>query len=313
MLSRSVLSVFLIIFLLSSCTTIEEPPAIAPVQTAEKTPARIIIEEVAPTESEIASDAEAEDAVFEVLSITPSFQSAVITIEMPAGLDLPSLSVDGGGRIESIKVQGHKALLIIADLESSTDYHLSLLSGNDVLSDDIFFSTESFGGTYSWNNGKEPFVLTVTEAPSSSLSSYYVYINPEDSAFPSGTDWHDMRLYPLVERGEESLDDTKYKDAPPAYKWNNEKWNTGSMTPSRIKSVKIIETGKKDSMRAEVASVALGFTATAEVSFRFLEIDGEAFLLFSSRMTPDIANSFLKKNPSPGELEDEYTYLLKRE
>ncbi|MBO8435631.1 MAG: hypothetical protein IAA97_01450 [Spirochaetes bacterium] len=313
MLSRFVLSVFLIIFMFTSCTTIEEPPAIAPVQTAEEAPARIIIEETDTVEDEIEAEVETEEVSFAVLDIAPYLQSAVITTEMPGGFDFSSLAVDGGGRIESIKVHGHKALLTIADLESSTDYCLSLLSGDDVLFDGITFTTASFAGVYRWGHGDEPFVLTVEDAPSSSECSYYVYINPQDSAFPEGEYWHDLRLYPLVEKGEESLDDVKYKNAPLAYKWNNEKWNTGSMTPSRIKSVKLVDTGSKDEMRAEIASVALGFTATADVSFSFIEMDGNAYLIFSSQMTPGIANSFVKKNPSPGELESEYSYLLERE
>ena len=92
----------------------------------------------------------------------------------------------------------------------------------------------------------------------------------------------------------------KYRDAPEGYKWTNSKWNTGSMTPSRIAYVRPQETDTGDVIHTLVASVALGFTAESDVHYLFHEKDGVDYLIFHNSMSPGIANSFLKKNPSPG-------------
>ena len=309
------LTTFAIMLILSSCTTPireEDRPLAAP------RPVILMIEETPEVKGDHTVKTTEEDG-FSILSAEGGLQSAVLTLSYPESADLSLLSLEGGGYITRINAAGGIAKIDIAGLESLSSYSLSLsYDGETVAAFDI--ATGSFAGRYSWKpadgSDADPFVLSVKEAPSSSGYRYYVYLDPSDSAYPEERNEDEIRIAPLVDEGEPSLDGMKYKDAPDAYKWTNRKWNTGSMTPSRIKYVKAVDTKTEDEIHTLIASVALGFTAEADVRFAFHECEGMPYLTFHNRMTPDIANSFLKKNPSPGirpfEV-DGYSYTLERE
>ena len=330
---RYLLLPFFVLILFSCATTTSESPEDIGI-IAEKTEPVIIIVEDEPakeesktenqkssvTAEEVTPEEEITEQIeFASISTTPREQSAVLNITYPSGTDLSNLSVDGGGFISAIKAVGNTAEITIEGLESLSDYSLSLSYDNVVVIEPINIRTKSFAGRYSWTpaDGSEGdfFVLNVEEAPISSDYRYYIYLDPEDSAFPEGYRAGEIRVAPLVDEGEPSLDDTKYKNAPESYKWTNYKWNTGSMTPSKIKYVKAMETETCDAINTHVASVALGFTAESDVWYIFHEIDGKAYLSFSNKMSPDIANKFIKKNPSPNIRPyetDEYWYTLER-
>ena len=319
---------------LSSCTSFSDEESVLSLPS-ENPPEPLIIIEEAPSAASAAITAEepaagiedvteeppaAAESVFSVVSASAGLQSAVLGITYPAGADLWKLSVEGGGHISSIRAMENAASVMIEGLESLTDYHFRLTYEGLPVTDAYSVTTASFAGRYSWEpadgSEAEPFALDVREAPASSAYRYYIYLNPEDSAFPEGYGAYQVRIAPLVDEGEPSLDGMKYKETPEAYRWTNHKLNTGSMTPSRIEYVRAIETGNGDEIRTAVASVALGFTAEADVRFIFRENEDKAYLAFFNKMTPGIANSFLKKNPSPGIRpyeDDEFWYVLERE
>ena len=315
---------------LSSCTVLSEEEAVPQLPVEEPPSPVVIIEEkpfaapvaIAEEEPAEASEAtpDAAESVFSIVSASAGLQSAVLEITFPEGTDLWNLSVEGGGHVSSIRSSGSIAYITMEGLESLTDYHFRLIYEGLPVTEAYEVTTASFAGRYSWKpadgSEAEPFVLDVAEAPASSAYRYYIYLNPADSAFPEGYGAYQVRIAPLVDEGEPSLDGMRYKETPEAYRWTNHKLNTGSMTPSRIEYVRDVETGNGDEIRTAVASVALGFTAEADVRFIFRENEGKAYLAFFNKMTPGIANSFLKKNPSPGIRpyeDDEFWYVLERE
>ena len=316
---------------LSSCTVLSEEEAV-PQLPAEEPPAPVVIIEEKPPATpaaiaeegtaeapEVASAAE-EESVLSIVSASAGLQSAVLEITFPEWTDLWNLSVEGGGHVSSIRSSGSTAYITMEGLESLTDYHFRLVYEGLSVTEAYEVTTASFAGRYSWKpadgSEAEPFVLDAVEAPAASAYRYYIYLNPADSAFPEGYGAYQVRIAPLVDEGEPSLDGMRYKETPEAYRWTNHKLNTGSMTPSRIEYVRAVETAGGDEIRTAIASVALGFTAEADVRFIFRENEGKAYLAFFNKMTPGIANSFLKKNPSPGIRpyeDDEFWYVLERE
>lgn len=287
--------------------------------TVEPEPVVMVISEVKEEEGQEPAAKADEEPAFSIISSSPGLQSALLTIAYPKSADLSLLSVDGGGHITRIEADGRTAYVTIGGLESLTSYDLTICYSDSPAAGPVSLTTGSFAGRYSWTpadgSAADPFVLRVSEAPAGSAYRYHIFLDPEDSAFPNGHD-EDIRIAPLVEAGEPSLDGMRYKDAPASYKWTNEKWNTGSMEPSKIRYVKAADTGTGDEIRTIVASVALGFTAEADVRYEFHEDGGTAYLAFYNRMDPGIANGFLKKNPSPGIRpyeSDEYWYALERE
>ena len=324
------LSVLLVV---SSCASVSTEEETSEDVIAEKPSPVIIIadepamteepetkEETAAEDSEIEAVPEEAPWLFSIENIVTRQQSLDIAVSLPAGADPSLLSVTGGGNVSSIRVTGNEAVITITGLESLSEYVFTVCYGGEAVTDPAGAETLSFAGDYRWTPAdgepEDAFVVSVTEAPQGSDYRYYIYLDPEDSAFPEEYGPGEIRIAPLVDRGEPSLDGMKYKDAPEAYKWNNYKWNTGSMTPSRIEYVRAEETESGDEIRTLVASVALGFTAEADVRFVFHEKDGNEYLSFHNRMTPGIANSFLKKNPSPGIRPyetDEYWYTLEKE
>lgn len=321
------LSIIMISLLLFSCATSGED-AVNEGVIAEKTaPVIIIVEEASQSEETNLPGTETPEQIteetpvsFEILNTEARQQSAILTISYPDSADLSLLSIAGGGYISEIKASKNTATLIISGFESLSDYSLTLLYEGKAIDDPCYLTTGSFTGKYRWTaadeSESEPFVLYAVEAPVSSNYRYYIYLDPEDSAFPDGYGPEEIRIAPLVDVGEPSLDDMKYRNAPEAYKWTNSKWNTGSMTPSKIKYVKPAETETGDEIRTFVASVALGFTAESDVRYVFHEQDGKLYLSFYNKMTPNIANGFIKKNPSPGIRpyeENEYWYTLEKE
>ena len=264
------LSIIMISLLLFSCATSGED-AVNEGVIAEKTaPVIIIVEETSQSEETNLPETETPEQItektpvsFEILNVEARQQSAILTISYPDSADLSLLSIAGGGYISEIKASKNTATLIISGLESLSDYSLTLLYEGEIIADPCNLTTGSFTGKYRWTaadgSESEPFVLYAVEAPASSNYRYYIYLDPEDSAFPDGYGPEEIRIAPLVDAGEPSLDDMKYRNAPEAYKWTNSKWNTGSMTPSKIKYVKPAETETGDEIRTFVASVALGF------------------------------------------------------
>ena len=327
------LSVVMISLMILSCATSEESIEEKDIAAEETAPVIIIVEEpepaaeetdtaIAVSSSEVAETEPEEEssAAFEILDYEARQQSAILTISYPQSADLSLLSIDGGGYISEIKASKDKAEIIISDIESLSGYSLTLLYGGEAVTDSLSIKTDSFTGRYRWTaadgSESEPFVLYAEEAPAASDYRYYIYLDPEDSAFPDGFGPYEIRIAPLIDSGEPSLDDMKYRNAPEAYKWTNSKWNTGSMTPSRIKYVKPEETETDDEIRTSVASVALGFTAESDVRYVFHELDRKQYLSFYNKMDPNIANGFIKKNPSPGIRpyeENEYWYTLEKE
>ncbi len=336
MMYRYILPVFIISLLFSSCVSTERAPDTVQEIKAEPAPVVIIVEydpaitpqieePPAATISEKPEvnieEWEAEEEaipVFSLNEISARQQSAVLTVSIPQNTDPSLLSIEGGGHVSEIRVSKDTAIITVAGLESLSSYKLSLCYEGESVIEGIEINTASFEGKYSWTaaDGSESdaFVLDVVAAESDDYR-YFIYLNPDDSAFPEGYGKNEIRIAPLVAAGEPSLDDTKYRNAPESYKWTNSKWNTGSMTPSRIDYVKPIETETKDEIRTLVASVALGFTAEADVRYVLHEVDGNLYLSFYNKMSPKIANNFIKKNPSPGirpfEI-DEYWYTLER-
>ena len=321
------LSIIMISLLLFSCATSGED-AVNEGVIAEKTaPVIIIVEEASQSEETNLPGTETPEQIteetpvsFEILNTEARQQSAILTISYPDSADLSLLSIAGGGYISEIKASKNTATLIISGFESLSDYSLTLIYEGEIIAEPCNITTDSFAGKYRWTaadgSESEPFVLYAVEAPVSSNYRYYIYLDPEDSAFPDGYGPEEIRIAPLVDAGEPSLDDMKYRNAPEAYKWTNSKWNTGSMTPSKIKYVKPAETETGDEIRTFVASVALGFTAESDVRYVFHEQDGKLYLSFYNKMTPNIANGFIKKNPSPGIRpyeENEYWYTLEEE
>ena len=321
------LSIIMISLLLFSCATSGENTVNEGVIAEKTVPVIIIVEEASQSEETNLPETEIPEQIteempvsFEILNTEARQQSAILTISYPDSADLSLLSIAGGGYISEIKASKNTATLIISGLESLSDYSLSLLYEGEAIDDPCNLTTGSFTGKYRWTaadgSESEPFVLYAVEAPVSSNYRYYIYLDPEDSAFPGGYGPEEIRIAPLVDAGEPSLDDMKYRNAPEAYKWTNSKWNTGSMTPSKIKYVKPAETETGDEIRTLVASVALGFTAESDVRYVFHEQDGKLYLSFYNKMTPNIANGFIKKNPSPGIRpyeENEYWYTLEKE
>ena len=321
------LSIIMISLLLFSCATSGEDTVNEGVIAEKTAPVIIIVEEASQSEETNLPETETPEQIteetpvsFEILNTEARQQSAILTISYPDSADLSLLSIAGGGYISEIKASKNTATLIISGLESLSDYSLSLLYEGEAIAAPYNLTTGSFAGKYKWTaadgSESEPFVLYAVEAPASSDYRYYIYLDPEDSAFPEGYGPEEIRIAPLVDAGEPSLDDMKYGNAPEAYKWTNSKWNTGSMTPSKIKYVKPAETETGDEIRTFVASVALGFTAESDVRYVFHEQDGNLYLSFYNKMTPNIANGFIKKNPSPGIRpyeENEYWYTLEKE
>lgn len=335
MMYRYILPILIVSLLFSSCASTEEETDVVPEIKEESVPVIIVEDEpeiipeiVEPPVETIneKSDVTIEEEVtaegtfpiFSLNEITARQQSAVLTISIPKNTDPSLLSIEGGGNIAEIRVSNGLAIITVTGLESLSSYNLSLCYEGEAVIEGIEIDTASFEGKYSWTaaDGSESdaFVLDVVASGSNDYR-YYIYLDPEDSAFPEGYGKNEIRIAPLVAAGEPSLDDTKYRNAPESYKWTNSKWNTGSMTPSRIDYVKPIETETKDEIRTLVASVALGFTAEADVRYVLHEVDGNLYLSFYNKMSPKIANNFIKKNPSPGirpfEI-DEYWYTLER-
>lgn len=324
---------------LTSCTIISEEEPVHPIPAENPPEPVIIIEEVPPSGPAVTIDEgasachvppagieeepeeePAEEPAFSIAAASAGLQSAELEITYPAGTDLWNISIEGGGHISSIRAMENAASVMIEGLESLTDYHFRITYEGLPVTDAYGVTTASFAGRYSWKpadgSEAEPFVLDVREAPASSAYRYYIYLNPEDSAFPEGYGAYQVRIAPLVDEGEPSLDGMKYRETPEAYRWTNHKLNTGSMTPSRIEYVRAAGTENGDEIRTAIASVALGFTAEADVRFIFRENEDKAYLAFFNKMTPGIANSFLKKNPSPGIRpyeDDEFWYVLERE
>ena len=310
--------------LLASCATVSEE---SPYEALEEEAASLVIvmEEPAAAVADEAPEGEAEAAAeepavdFAIISAQPREQSAILSVQFPKGTDPALLSVEGGGRITAIRGSGTAAEVTVSELESLSSYSISLAYDGKAVTAPYDIRTGSFAGRYSWQpadgSEAEPFFLLAEEAPAGSDYRYYIYLDPQDSAFPEGYGEREIRIAPLIDRGEPSLDEMKYRDAPEGYKWTNSKWNTGSMTPSRIAYVRPQETDTGDVIHTLVASVALGFTAESDVHYLFHERDGVDYLIFHNSMSPGIANSFLKKNPSPGirpyEV-NEYWYTLER-
>lgn len=262
---------------------------------------------------------ETEEEAFSILSAEGGLQSALLTLSYPRSADLSLLSLEGGGYITRIEAAGGIAEIVIAGLESLSSYSFTFSYDGLPVAGPVVVTTGSFAGRYRWTpadgSDADPFVLRVIEAPEDSAYRYHIYLDPEDSAFPEGLG-EDIRIAPLVDEGEPSLDGMRYEDAPASYRWTNEKWNKGSMEPSKIRYVKAVDTPTGDEIHTLIASVALGFTAEADVRYEFHEDGDTAYLAFHDRMDPDIANGFLRKNPSPGIRpyeSDEYWYALERE
>lgn len=311
------LTTFAIMLILSSCASSVQEEDVAPIVPK---PVITIADEV-PEIGDIAEDdgEETEEEAFSILSAEGGLQSAVLTLSYPRSADLSLLSLEGGGYITRIEAAGGTAEICIAGLESLSAYTLTLLYDGLPATGPMELMTGSFEGRYSWTpaagSDADPFVLSVRKAPSGSAYRYHIYLDPEDSAFPEGYDG-DIRIAPLVDEGEPSLDGMRYEDAPASYRWTNEKWNKGSMEPSKIRYVKAVATPTGDEIHTLIASVALGFTAEADVRYEFHEDGDTAYLAFHNRMDPDIANGFLIKNPSPGIRpyeSDEHWFVLERE
>ena len=299
---------------------VEDPvPSPVPETIAEEEEEIAAVPELSSADEPVSDEQDADPIAFSITSSDVREQSAILSITYPQDTDLSKLSIEGGGYISEIKATGKSAKIKIEGLESLSEYSLSLSYEGGVVTEPFKITTASFSGRYLWlpadGSEGELFAVDVTEAPSDSDYRYYIYLDSEDSAFPEGFSDNEIRIAPLIDK-DESLDDVKYKDSPESYKWTNYKWNTGSMTPSKIKYVEAAMTETGDEINTSIASVALGFTAEADVRFVFHEDDGRAYLSFYNKMTPGIANNFLKKNPSPNIRpyeENEYWYTLERE
>ena len=280
----------------------EIPEAAVPAVSGNLSPEQKQAEEPLPAKETI--DAEEETVEFGIISAEAREQSAVFVISYPEDIDFQRLSTIGGGRISEIRLSGDTAEITVTGLDSITDYSISFAYDDVHVTDPYDIHTSSFAGTYSWSpaNGEDapPFVLSVKEAPETSAFNYYIYLHPMDSEFPEGFGEWDIRIAPLVDEGENAMEDLDYDDAPEGYLWNNRKWNTGSIKPSRITYIRSVEPETPDEIHMTTASVALGFTAESDNRFIFHEKDGKAYLIYNNIMSPSIANNFIKRNPSPG-------------
>ena len=264
-------------------------------------------------------------------------QSYSVTIPVSDRLSVSNVSVSGNSNIVASLDDNGNILIasnyktinseapMVGTLVSNTTYNIELvfdILGYGSFKKNLTFTTDSFSGYYKWSAGSLSFEVTVSdEVPSKSTYTYYIYINE------NGTTREDLRVSPIIDKSnEESFTSCSYDDAPAAYKWNNEKWNSlADKSTGKVKTVSSIDpipSESTDILITEVTSIAqmLSAKAVTRTEFEFLEtIDGKNYLLFYNKIVGgdsfamDIGNGALNKNPSAEKSRfeiDPYHYAL---
>lgn len=268
-------------------------------------------------------------------------QSYSVTIPVSDKISVSNVTVSGNSNITaSIDSDGNIQINTnyktinaeapqVGTLESKREYNFNLnisVSGYRQISKSIAFTTKSFDGEYIWERGSMQFAVVVDSlnVPSASDFEYYIFVSENDVL---NTDKRtDLRLAPLVDEsaGEPAVNNTPYSNAPEAYIWNNNKWNSKINGIGKVESVKSIEnkeTNSCDSFSTTVVSVAamLGVEATTKTTIDLYEtFDGKCYLIFYNKIqgsgfTVNQGNNALNKNPSPDSSrfeKDEYYYAL---
>ena len=258
-------------------------------------------------------------------------QSYSISIPISEKLQLSSDMIKVSGATDSFSFENNCINISIpaGKLLSRSDYSVKIsidVPNYGAVVKDLKFTTESFEGNYVWSYGSLQFAVIVENAPAGSKYNYYVFTSPDDIAFKD-TEYKKLRISPIFENDSElPSGGVAYSDAPEAYRWNNEKWNSSSYTPSTFNWVSS-SINSKDSVSADTSSTAkamgLSMEAVTTTSIDFKEKDdGTCILLFFNKITDgdglavSIGNGALRtnKNPQPSNFESsEYHYGLIRQ
>ncbi len=264
-------------------------------------------------------------------SLTFSWEDGYVDASYDMKLSSASLSSDDlvvEGTRKSITIGGNENPLV-ADTDYTFDMTVTMPDGIQYLGS-FACKTASWAGTYRWDNpdvtsGKRSnFAVKVSKnadyGPSKSVYPYYAFVAASDSDYVSN-----YRIMPLIDPYSDTTAPTGYipyssdtQSYEKAYRWNEQKWNTTSMTPSKWKvgTAPTADAMLQNSYVVVMNTIAMGMTLETTTSFTYKMIDGQQYLLFSNKGTGTKAgfvNLGLYKNPSPNTAlgEDSYTYALK--
>ena len=234
--------------------------------------------------------------------------SVSIPVSEKLGLSDSDITVSGiSDATVSKKLEGNNLVISIGagELISRTAYKLNVsfnVPSYGRVIKPIDFTTGSFAGKYEWNyDSSHQFAVIVEDSPAGSDVNYYVYTSPDDNKYNG----QKLRLNPLYIKDSDLPDGgVSYSDAPEAYKWNNSKWNTSGIDPSRLSDIRTTIISR-DYVSAEVDSQASGFSVTTTTSVEFKETENTCYMIFYNYITggDSLGVSFgrpaLVSNPNP--------------
>ena len=234
--------------------------------------------------------------------------SVSIPVSGKLGLSDSDITVSGiSDAAVSKKLEGNNLVISIGagELISRTAYRLNVsfnVPSYGKVTRLIDFTTGSFAGKYEWNyDSSHQFAVIVEDSPAGSDVNYYVYTSPDDNKYNN----QKLRLNPLYIKDSDLPDGgVSYPDAPEAYKWNNSKWNTSGIDPSRLSDIRTTIISR-DYVSAEVDSEASGFSVTTTTSVEFKETENTCYMIFYNYITggDSLGVSFgrpaLVSNPNP--------------
>ncbi len=238
--------------------------------------------------------------------------SVLIPLSPLLGLTEENISVSGASSSFLMTEEGIEITSSPRSLVSRTDYTITLtlsVPSYGKVVKKIEFRTDSFKGEYIWtasgSGGARQFAVLVEEAPATARCNYYVFTSPSDIAFENDV-YKKLRINPLYENDSDlPSGGVSYGNAPEAYRWNNEKWNSSDNKPDKLTSISTTIISK-DHVSADVGSKAMGFSVVTTSSTEFIEKDdGTCLMVFYNEMTDgssiavSMGNKALLKNTAP--------------
>lgn len=207
------------------------------------------------------------------------------------------------------RIEDGKREYRVENLDSDNEYSFSVAARDgknaDLDAGFLDISTENWDGTYKWvnetdkdNKGKmRSLTLRVLTCHDAVYGQYYeIYQVPEKSA--------EFKIFPLFAFGDNSAGEWhKYKensDAGRSYKENAEIFNTSIFKPGKWRVTRIEM--DKDKIVAHIETSAIGIVVSTATTYEFcVDPSGNRYILLDTIADNSMVNSFLFKNPNPGE------------